>query len=266
MQIGGRIVVLVLWVAFGTQCLSAKGFPCGEFARRAVDLPFYFEQLKDVSPAQISRVSDRALFVVGTCPDDFYYQLSTIPEIFDLWVTQLKGTVQSKRFEARDRYIRRLGVELREQKTEREYIRMRDAILAVISGMPKAGTDLAAGAQTGWRCGSFAEAVDKGILEDWKGADGAEWKVLSDDLMFSLAVCPDQLYSAFTEERPALDQWLSRVGDFSFGATPEYAPILKAFREQLVSSLKSRATKPQFKPIQEAICNRLRTAKIRIID
>jgi len=251
-------------VAFG------GGWPCGKFARVSTDLPFFLDHFHQLTEAEKITSSDRALFMLSRCPDDFYYQMSTIPELFDLWLKQsprLLKTPSTTRESESSVFLATLLSMLKGLAVSNQYKTMQYRLIEKLSTL-SSDTD---GAQRShafrnWQCSLWGGVVIRDTVTDWKRADGAEWKVLSDDFLFLLASCPDNFYAVLADEPAVLREWLEKLPDLSFAAGPDFKPMIEEFRLELVNRLKTQEHNSKYLSVHKSVLRRLTNIRFRIID
>ena len=255
--------LLTLW--FASPMLFAADWPCGHFAKSSTDLPFFLDHFGSLSDDEKLTSSDRALFMLSRCPDDFYYQMSTIPKFFDLWVERLPQLANAE--PESSPFLSSLMVMLKGQLVSNDYKHMQTQLMKELNSIfPRLNETQSSRLSRDWQCSLAGSHVIRGAVADWKRADGAEWKVVSDDFLFLLASCPDNFYATFSDERTTLRDWLGKLPDLSFAADPDFKPTIETFRLNLINMLKKHKPNPKNRSVQKSILTRVMRIRFRTID
>jgi hypothetical protein len=200
----GKLILLPCIALLACPLSFGLDWPCGQFARVSMDLPFFLDHFNQLTDSEKITSSDRALFMLSRCPDDFYYQMSTIPELFDLWLNQSPRLQQNPPTSGQNEsaiFLAALLSELKRHAVSNQYATMHSRLIEKLSRLSlDADTAQHSHALRNSQCGRWGSRVIRDTITDWKRADGAEWKVLSDDFPFLLASCPDNFYAVMAGE------------------------------------------------------------------
>jgi hypothetical protein len=96
---------------------------------------------------------------------------------------------------------------------------------------------------------------------DFAESDG-DFIAPMDDLAFLLASCPDTFFGYMHSHPRELDNWLAVVRDSIFWGEPGDEAILKAYKKELITSLKQKST--EFRPEKFRILDSLQSATVRV--
>lgn len=265
------VLLVILFALTATTLGFGEKWPCGKFAREAIDLPFYVDDYSRLSERNRVWSTDRALFAAALCTEDLYYQMSSGAEYFTLWTHSLPEilAISSVPNEPESAlFIASLGRMLHSYRAPKEYLSMHAELLTELDSLrdKQVAAAVHPDIHLDWQCRLWGHRIAAGLAENWKRADGHEWDVLSNDMLFLVAACPHQAFEVFDKEPSVLSDWLRQMPILSFGGTSDYKPVIEEFRLGMLRRLSDKDAIGAYDSIRKRVRARLKSAKFRLVE